>query len=75
MVSHSDIPAAPDPPKPLKGVGIVVAQRNKDGSQTTLGVVFSPNTEKLKDLLIAIHGQSVTVNMADIRGGSVTLDR
>ena len=74
MVSNSPDPM-PDPPKPLKGVGIIIAEEQGDGSHQTLGVIFAPNKDKLERLIRSIHGQKITVNLADIRGGSITLDR
>jgi hypothetical protein len=74
MVSNSPEPARDDP-KPLKGVGIIIAEQQADGSHQTLGVIFSPNREKLQLLIRSIHGQKITVNLADIKGGSITLER
>jgi hypothetical protein len=75
MVSRADTTPQPAPPKPLKGVGIIIAQEQENGSHTTLGVIFAPNKEKLERLIRSIHGQKITVNLADIRGGEITLDR
>ncbi len=76
MVSNSPDPApAPEPPKPLKGVGIIISAEKTDGATKTLGVIFAPNQEKLIELIKAIHGTKMTVNLSAIRGGSITLDR
>lgn len=74
MVSNSPEPT-PDPPKPLKGVGLIIAEEQANGTRQTLGVIFAPNKEKMERLIRSIHGQKITVNLADIRGGSITLDR
>ena len=65
----------PDAPKPLKGVGMIIAEEQANGSHQTLGVIFAPNKEKLERLIRSIHGQKITVNLADIKGGTITLDR
>lgn len=61
--------------KPLQGIGLVVAQEQSDGSRKTLGVVFAPNVEKLKELVKTLHGAKVTVSLSDVRGGTLTLNR
>lgn len=71
MVSHAENADSlpPSPPKPLAGVGIVIVENG-----TTLGVVFAPNAMKLQALLQAIHGQALTFNLSEIRGGTLTLE-
>ena len=68
MVSNAENIHTPAP-KPLAGVGIVIASQG-----TTLGVVFAPNAMKLQALLQAIHGQALTFNLSEIRGGTLTLE-
>lgn len=74
MVSNSPDSALPQSPKPLKGVGIIIAEEHHDGSHQTLGVIFAPTTERLKKLILSIHSQKITVNLADIKGGVITLE-
>jgi len=70
MVSQSPIEPPPSSePKPLQGVGIVIAENGK-----TLGVLFSPSLFKLEELIKAIHGQAITFNLAAVRGGTITLE-
>lgn len=75
MVSHAENPENPSPEaKPLQGVGIVIVEEI-DGTKKTLGVCFAPNITKLNGLLQQLTGNtSMRVKLADVRGGSITLD-
>lgn len=64
-----------DGPKPLKGVGIVIAGEQADGSKKVFGIVFAANTEKLEDVIKTLASGNITINRADYRPGVITLEK
>lgn len=73
MIAPDTTTPKPPEPKSLIGIALVIATEEEPGRKTTLGVVFSPNLDKLKSLLKLMHSSDIPVDMTCIRAGEIKL--
>lgn len=58
-------------PKKLVGIGIPIAAEMAGGGRKTLGVIVSPNLEKLKELIKTVHCAKIEIHLPDVRAWEI----